>query len=757
VAATAAAGLLASGLVAGLAAPAGAAPADTTPPPTSTTQAQSQDAAVAWIEAELGANAGALPFGFDPSQTDWGLTLDAVLALEVTGHGADAAATTALDALAGHLDDYLTGTAFGDPGVYAGSVGKTLLAVELAGRDARAFGGHDLEDLSRAAMQTSGTHEGRFSNQGSISPDFSNGFVQALNVMALSHTDGGVPAEAADFLYAQQCPGGGFRLDYDTVPTRGCESDDQADTDTTGLAVQALLTLPATTQRAGALEAATGWLLEQQHADGGFGGTGSGGATNTNSTGPVAQALAAAGEDDAAAVATDYVRSQQLTAEVVTGTPAAAEAGAIAYDDDARSAALDTGIAPTGRDQLRRSTFQGVLALGAPSFGAVVEVPHDVVALVPARLVDTRTGGETIDGVGSGTGQVAVDGTMVVAVAGRGGVPDDASAAVLTVTAVDAGGAGHVRVWPCDQPRPNASSLNFTTGATVAGTVVTGLAANGTACVYLGGAAADVVVDAAGYLPSDTRYDALAPARLLDTRTGGTTVDGEHAATGTVAVDGTVELPVAGRAGVAADAVAVVVTVTADGAAGAGHVRVFPCDAPRPDASNLNFTTGAAVANTVVTPLSADGTVCLYVGGSATDLIVDVAGAFPAGTRYEGLVPARLLDTRAGAAVVDGDSPHTGAVAADGVVELPVAGRGGVPADASTVVLNVTAVDAAGAGHVRVWDCDDARPLASNLNVAAGATVANTVVAGVSDEGTVCLYVGGSATDLVVDVEGALV
>ena len=117
----------------------------------------------------------------------------------------------------------------------------------------------------------------------------------------------------------------------------------------------------------------------------------------------------------------------------------------------------------------------------------------------------------------------------------------------------------------------------------------------------------------------------------------------------------------------------------------------------------------------------------------------------------------RVVHETPSTAVVDGDSPQTGAVAPDELVELPVAGRGGVPDDASTVVLNVTAVEAAGAGHLRVWDCDDELPLASNLNFARGATVADTVVAGVSEAGTVCLYVGGSATDLVVDVEGALV
>ena len=101
---------------------------------------------------------------------------------------------------------------FGDAGShYGGPIGKAMLAAILQGGDPNDFGGVDLEALSRAAIQPSGLFEGRFSDVSTFG-DFSNGFGQALNILALSHTAGGVPANAADFLHAQQCPGGGFRL-----------------------------------------------------------------------------------------------------------------------------------------------------------------------------------------------------------------------------------------------------------------------------------------------------------------------------------------------------------------------------------------------------------------------------------------------------------------------------------------------------------------------------------------------------------------
>src|SRR5262249_59284650 len=47
--------------------------------------------------------------------------------------------------------------------------------------------------------------------------------------------------------------------------------------------------------------------------------------------------------------------------------------------------------------------------------------------------------------------------------------PAGARAVIATITATDAAGPGFVTAWPCDRPRPTASSLNYGAGATVAG------------------------------------------------------------------------------------------------------------------------------------------------------------------------------------------------------------------------------------------------------------------------------------------------
>jgi hypothetical protein len=48
-----------------------------------------------------------------------------------------------------------------------------------------------------------------------------------------------------------------------------------------------------------------------------------------------------------------------------------------------------------------------------------------------------------------------------------------------------------------------------------------------------------------------------------------------------------------------------------------------------PNSSNLNFSGGQTIPNSVIAPVSANGYICFSVNGN-TDLLVDAAGYFPA-------------------------------------------------------------------------------------------------------------------------------
>ena len=88
-------------------------------------------------------------------------------------------------------------------------------------------------------------------------------------------------------------------------------------------------------------------------------------------------------------------------------------------------------------------------------------------SLSPVRVLDTRTGlGAAKAPVGSGR-------SIDVQLTGVGGVPATGVAAVVfNLTAVSPTTGGFLTVYPTGSTRPTASTLNFTTGQTVANEVI---------------------------------------------------------------------------------------------------------------------------------------------------------------------------------------------------------------------------------------------------------------------------------------------
>ncbi len=300
-----------------------------------------------------------------------------------------------------------------------------------------------------------------------------------------------------------------------------------------------------------------------------------------------------------------------------------------------------------------------------------------IMSLAPVRFADTRPGWVAADGLFFGLGPVPAGGVVQVPIAGRGGVPVDAKAVVANVTLVGAAAPGYATVFPCGTV-PNTSSVNYlaVTNEAVANEVIVKLSPTGSICVFTS-SAANVLVDVAGYVPASSDFVSLTPVRLADTRPT------------PVAAGQVLTVPIAGRGGVPVDAKAVVANVTLVGAAAAGFATVFPCGTV-PDASSVNYLAVAneAVANEVIAKLSPTGSICVYTNAAA-NVLVDVAGYVPASSDFVSLTPVRLADTR--------PTP----VAAGQVLQVQIAGRGGVPVGAKAVVANVTLVGAAAPGLPR--------------------------------------------------------
>ncbi|MEI6403606.1 MAG: hypothetical protein WCP59_15620, partial [Actinomycetota bacterium] len=246
-------------------------------------------------------------------------------------------------------------------------------------------------------------------------------------------------------------------------------------------------------------------------------------------------------------------------------------------------------------------------------------------ATTPARLFDTRPGEPA--GAVTVTKQAVTGGSVLeVQLTGKAGMPASGVGSVaLTVTATAATANGYITVYPCGT-RPLTSNLNYTTGQTIANTVITPVDTNGKVCFYAHGTT-HLLADLTSWFPTGNAMTSMTPARLFDTRPGepaGAVTVTKQAVTG----GSVLEVQVTGKAGVPGTGVgSVALTVTATEASANGYITVYPCGT-RPLASNLNYTTGQTIANTVITPVDTNGKVCFYAHGT-THLLADVTGWFP--------------------------------------------------------------------------------------------------------------------------------
>lgn len=380
---------------------------------------------------------------------------------------------------------------------------------------------------------------------------------------------------------------------------------------------------------------------------------------------------------------------------------------------------------------------------------------------VPVRFLDSRRpGGRTFDCNDQAFGRLTANTVYQMTAINRSFVTGAATSVVMNVTVVGPDTAGYLTVFPCGGTQPNASSLNFAAGDTIANLVIVGVGTGGGAgkICFFTSATTDLIVDVSNFFGATPPLTPLAPARLLDTRVGGTTTDGTHAGVGRIAAGATYELPVVSRGLVSPSPATVVLNVTAVNPSNGGFVTVYPCGAGQPNTSNLNFAAGDTIPNFVAAKVGTGGKVCFFAS-VATDLLVDVNGYFASASAPPSLAPLdapiRLLDTRVGGQTVDTLHAGVGRLAAGATYQLPVL-RNTIPGTATAVMLNVTAVNPSSGGYLTVFPCGSSQPNASNLNFQAGDVIPNSVLAKVgtgAGAGKVCIF-SSAAVDLLVDASG---
>lgn len=343
-------------------------------------------------------------------------------------------------------------------------------------------------------------------------------------------------------------------------------------------------------------------------------------------------------------------------------------------------------------------------------------------AVTPQRLLDTRSA-FGVSGAAKTTPAVPTPIRLPPAATG-------AAAVVLNLTVTEPAVDGFATAYPCGQQPPLASNVNFKGDQTVPNLVIAKPGPDGRVCVVTS-VAAHLVVDLQGWFPMGSYEPLPAPERVLDTRTGAKRK----------LVAGVETLLVGDQS-----SGAVVANVTVVDPDGPGYLTVYPCGTTPPITSNLNFVAGDVVANLAVARSGGSG-VCA-VASAPTHVVVDVQGRIPAGSGYTAISPVRMADTRSPIGV-----PIANRLQPSQIIELSFPVMSGMPAVADTAVVNVTATDSLGSGYLTVFPCDDAPPLASNLNVVFGDTRPNLVVTRLSAGGTICL-IGSVAMHVVVDLQG---
>ncbi len=377
------------------------------------------------------------------------------------------------------------------------------------------------------------------------------------------------------------------------------------------------------------------------------------------------------------------------------------------------------------------TTVHVVLQQNPPTVAAVPLVGGlRFVPLTPTRLLDTRPSGVPLR-AGS-----RVD----LTVAGHGGVPADAKAVALNITASGSTATTYVQAWPAGQAQPSSSVLNSdpSRSASAAGVMI-GIGGEGKVSLYNNAGSTHLIVDVAGYYTTGAgaAFGALPAAfRAYDTRTsGGRMVNGERRT-----------VTVAGQGGVPSGATAVVLNVTSVVSAGNGYVSVVPSGAAAGATSSVNHLPGQDVANRTTVSLSG-GKVDVLLAGASADVVLDVVGWFGAGatSTFTPIAPERAVDTRVTGGAIDAGGSRT----------VPISSATAVPADATSAVMTLTAArQTSGATYLTVWPTGAARPGTSDLNTGAGRDQSNGAVSGLGAGGAIDVYNNRGSVQVMVDVYG---
>ncbi len=444
--------------------------------------------------------------------------------------------------------------------------------------------------------------------------------------------------------------------------------------------------------------------------------------------------------------------------------------GVVASDDDS-AGNLNSRIPPSGQFVLPQSgtyvieaTTFDILETGSFSLSLTGSTAPPVVSglrfvpMTPCRVMETRAqyNFEGRTGVFGppflSAGQTR---TLTMSNSNVCQIPADARAYVLNVTLIPRGGVDFATLWPGGESRPNFWSIRSPDGQIVANQAIV-KSGNGAIQVYVSNDA-DILIDISGYFAdplvggTNLVYYPLTPCRVIETRIDYRTPPGPFGPP-TMAKGQTrsFQFPATPYCQVPAGATAYSATLTVVPPQPLPFMTLWPAGGSQPNVSSINSFVGRILANNVIVPASANGSIDVYAF-DRTDFIVDINGYF-APDNGQGLYYFPVTQCRAN------DSTVTGGIYADNTTRtVTVPGSGnctGIPATAKGYVVNVTAMPGGSPmPFITVYPTGQARPNASVLNAFEGQTVTNATIVPAGTNGAIDVY-AYRRTHAVVEISG---
>lgn len=186
----------------------------------------------------------------------------------------------------------------------------------------------------------------------------------------------------------------------------------------------------------------------------------------------------------------------------------------------------------------------------------------------------------------------------------------------------------------------------------------------------------------------------------------------------------------------------------------AGRGYGVKAHANRGAAPLLLISTSGSIANGAPTASAANGAMDVDSNGSLYSR--RFGGWHPLATVNLLSHPIRIIDTRGGAPITNGNQALNGGATLIAQITGTVVGSLSVPAHATAIIANMTALPFAN-GDLTIWADGLARPSSSNLNYTVGANIANFVICALSSAGKVDIYAHNGKTHVILDITGYII